>query len=227
MALRLVDQSGGEVAPRVIRLRCPRCHHNARLEPLAETPDHKLSVTATVSGVTSQPDVGVGLRLCPDETCGQLIYVVYLVRGDSTSQDVIFTSPAESLDFDSTNLPDNVLNALSEAGTCFTSGSYVASAIMIRKTLEEICRDRKVTGDNLQEKIAALSSSVVVPQELLNGLDNLRLLGNDAAHVKSQTFNQVGKEEVEISFEVVKEFLKAIYQYNSLIERLEALKQSS
>jgi Domain of unknown function (DUF4145) len=219
--LRLHDQSGGTVAPRVVRLRCPRCHHNARLEPLAETPDHRLSVVVGTGGGAYQPDVGVGLRFCPEETCAQLIYVVYRID----SEDVILTLPAESLDFDSTNLPDSVLNALSEAATCFTNGCYVASAIMIRKTLEEVCHDRGVTGDNLKEKVAALGSSVVVPQALLNGLDNLRLLGNDAAHIESQTFNQIGKEEVDVSFEVVKEFLKAVYQYDSLIKRLDALKQ--
>ena len=155
------------------------------------------------------------------------MYVIYRFVPGFTDQDVLFTFPAESLDFDSTNLPDNVLNALDEAAKCFTSGCYVASAIMIRKTLEEICHDRNATGDNLKQRVTKLGSSIVVPQELLRGLDNLRLLGNDAAHVESQTFNQIGREEVEVSFEFTKEFLKAVYQYGSLIERIEALKTSS
>lgn len=42
----------------------------------------------------------------------------------------------------------------------------------------------------------------MLPADLLNGLDDLRLLGNDAAHIESQEYNQVGKEEVEVGSRV-------------------------
>jgi hypothetical protein len=37
--------------------------------------------------------------------------------------------------------------------------------------------------------------------ELLDGLNDLRLLGNDAAHIESQEYSKVGKEEVEVGIE--------------------------
>jgi hypothetical protein len=80
-------------------------------------------------------------------------------------------------------------------------------------------------GNNLKERIRALSSIVVLPKELLDGLDDLRLLGNDAAHIESQEFNKVGKEEVEIGVEFAKEVLKAVYQYSALLGRLRGLKK--
>ncbi len=40
---------------------------------------------------------------------------------------------------------------------------------------------------------------VVMSKELMDGLDDLRLLGNDAEHVEAKTYQQVGKEEAEIS----------------------------
>jgi len=64
-----------------------------------------------------------------------------------------------------------------------------------------------------------------MPQELLDGLDDLRLLGNDAAHVEAKTYQQVGKEEVEVSLEFTKEVLKAVYQYSALLDRLRNLKR--
>jgi hypothetical protein len=67
----------------------------------------------------------------------------------------------------------------------------------------------------------------VVPPELLAGIDELRLLGNDAAHIKAQTYNEVGKEEVELAIEVVKTLLLGVYQTASLVERLRALKQQA
>ncbi len=96
---------------------------------------------------------------------------------------------------------------------------------MVRKTLEELCTDRQATGKSLKDRIKELGKKVVLPQELLDGVDDLRLLGNDAAHIESQEFNQVGREEVEIGIEFTKEVLKATYQYSALLSRLRSLKK--
>ena len=96
---------------------------------------------------------------------------------------------------------------------------------MVRKTLEELCRDRSAKGDDLKARIRALGTKIVIPTDLLDGLDDLRLLGNDAAHVESQEYNQVGKEEVEVGIEFTKEVLKAVFQYSSLLQRLRGLKK--
>jgi len=138
---------------------------------------------------------------------------------------VAIAYPPERLDFDSTNIPASVKNAFEEAIACHSQQCFVASAIMVRKTLEELCRDKKVTGNNLKERIQALGNAIVLPKELLTGADNLRLLGNDAAHIESQEYQQVGKEEVELGIEFAKELLKAAYQYSSLLKKFDALKK--
>jgi hypothetical protein len=151
------------------------------------------------------------------------VFVVY--AKDDVDAPLIYSAPVERLDFDSTHLPEPVQRSLEEAAACFSQGCFVAAAIMIRKTLEEVCKEREATGSNLRERLAALGERVVLPEELLVGMDALRLLGNDAAHFESQTFNQVGREEVEVSFEVVKELLKGVYQYRALISQLHALRR--
>ena len=128
-------------------------------------------------------------------------------------------------DFDATNIPTNVVRALEEAITCHANQCYIAAAIMVRKTLEELCNHQNATGNNLKERIRALGTKVVVPTDLLEGVDDLRLLGNDAAHIESQKFNQVGPEEVEIGIIFSKEVLKAVYQYSALLSRLRGLKK--
>jgi hypothetical protein len=57
------------------------------------------------------------------------------------------------------------------------------------------------------------------------GLDDLRLLGNDAAHTESTAYEQVSQEEVEVAIEFTKEVLKAVYQYRDLLNRMRALKK--
>src|SRR5947209_13691268 len=119
--------------------------------------------------------------------------------------------PAERIDFDPGNVPDAVLAALEEAVACHANRCYVAASMMVRKSLEVVCEDRAATGDNLFQRIEALARNVVLPQGYIDGLHNLRLLGNDAAHVESRDYNQVGADEVEAGIEVIKDLLRAIY----------------
>jgi len=87
--------------------------------------------------------------------------------------------------------------------------------------------DRGAAGSNLKDRISSLKNKIIVPQELIDGMDDLRLLGNDAAHVESQIFDDVGKEEVEIAIEFTKEILKAVYQYSTLLSKLKSLKKEA
>lgn len=97
---------------------------------------------------------------------------------------------------------------------------------MVRKTLEELCRDRQGQGTDLKSRIRDLGTKIILPQELMSGLDDLRLLGNDAAHIESREYEKIGKDEVEIGIEFTKEVLKATYQYSALLNRLRSLKKS-
>jgi hypothetical protein len=164
-----------------------------------------------------------GQRTCPNEECRAHLFVLYDAQ---TQRGVLAVYPAERIDFDVTNLPKLVRETAEEAITCHAHECYVASAIMVRKTLEEVCRDRGADGSTLKERIKALGEKVVLPQALLNGLDDLRLLGNDAAHVRSPEYQQVGKEEVEVALDVTKEILKATYQLESIVERLRKLRRA-
>ena len=131
----------------------------------------------------------------------------------------------ETVDFDSTGLPDQVLGSLQEAITCHANECFTAAAMMVRRTLEDVCHDPSALGKTLKDRIAQLGNQVVLPQALLDGLDSLRLLGNDAAHIEAQTYERVGREEVELALDVVKAVLLATYQYADLVQRLDALKR--
>jgi len=96
---------------------------------------------------------------------------------------------------------------------------------MVRKTLDLLCSAQAAEGSNLKARIASLSSKVTLPPDLMRGLDDLRLLGNDAAHIESQAYATVSQEEVEVAIEFTKEVLKAIYQYSALLTRLQKLKR--
>jgi len=98
---------------------------------------------------------------------------------------------------------------------------------MVRRTLEEICADKNASGNNLKERINSLRDKVILPKELFEGMDELRVLGNDAAHVEAECFDDIGKEEIEISIEFTKEILKAVYQYSDLLAKIKSLKRQN
>lgn len=158
--------------------------------------------------------------MCPNPECRSLVQVVL------KAQKVIESYPPEVIDFDSTNLPPPILSSLEEAIRAHAAGCYKASALMVRRVLEELCDDKQATGGDLKQRLTNLSQNVVVPKELLDAADELRLLGNDAAHVTAKNYDAIGKNEAELAIELAKELLKAVYQYTSLVSKLKALKKS-
>ncbi|WP_277015338.1 DUF4145 domain-containing protein [Flavobacterium lindanitolerans] len=199
-----------------IATRCPHCGHFGTFMTLGI-----MDISTYINSNTSV-DKYLGIRKCPNESCrGHLFFI------SDSNRTILLTSPSEVIPFDKENIPQKVLNAFEEAIKCHSNSCFIASAIMIRKTLEEICIDRGAVGNNLFKKLADLGGKILIPQELLNGMDELRLLGNDAAHIEAQTFSEIGKEEIEVSLEFTKEILKAVYQYENLLQKLKNLKSKT
>ncbi len=200
-----------------IATRCPHCGHYGTFLQL----NNDVYTFNRFNG-TIRPEHFLGVRKCPNEKCkGHLFFI------SDANRNILLTSPSETIPFNKKNIPEKVLNAFEEAIKCHSNSCFIASAIMIRKTLEEICIDRGASGSNLYKKLQDLGGKILIPQDLLSGMNELRLLGNDAAHIEAQTFSEIGKEEIEVSLEFSKEILKAVYQYDSLLQRLKRLKDKT
>jgi hypothetical protein len=162
----------------------------------------------------------VGPRLCPNPECSRITF--FVVR----NSELLFTLPPRRIDFDASNIPAPVKECLEEAINCHAARADRAAALMVRRTLEELCLDRGAEGKDLKKRIAALGSKIVLPAELLDALDQLRMLGNDAAHVEARIYENIGPVEVEVGIQLAKEILKATYQYAGLVARLKGLGKS-
>jgi hypothetical protein len=180
-------------------------------------------VLLTQSDVKNQDDGYIfGQRRCPNPSCrGHLFFEINGML-DNYSLKIY---PSSKINFNKDGIPTRVLAAFEEAITCHSSNCYVASAIMLRKTLEEICNEKGADGSNLFKRLQSLATIIIVPKELVEATQDLRLLGNDAAHLEAETYEQIGKEEIEISIEFTKEIIKAVYQYQGLLGKLRGLKK--
>lgn len=174
----------------------------------------------SITEITNISPHSLSIHRCPNDKCKT---VVYCIHTNGKLSDVY---PPIRIDFDKTYIPANLVSSFEEAITCFANKCFVASAILVRKTLEQLCHERGANGPNLLERIKALRSKITVPEDLFEGLDDLRLLGNDAAHVESRTYETVGSEEIEVAIIFTKEILKATYQYKALVSRLKSLKKN-
>jgi len=202
-----------------VNLRCPICRHAGAFHGIDNCFDVSWSEPSPGGGGPAV-QFNAGERMCPNSECQSLVQVI--VSGGK----LVESFPPEVIDFDSTNLPPQILSSLEEAIKAHAAGCFRACALMVRRVLEELCDDKHATGSDLKQRLAALSTSVVVPKELLDAADELRLLGNDAAHISAKNYDSIGTEQATLAIELAKELLKAVYQYASLVDRLKALKKT-
>ena len=160
------------------------------------------------------------LRICEHEYCGGIVYVIK----DVIENGNLWTYPFEKIDFDTTNVPEKLISVLREATSCFASGCYRASIIMVRRLLEEICSEKNASGNTLHEKLESLRNIAGLREDVFSLMMELKIIGNDAAHVKAKAYMNIGKEECAISIDISKDILKSIYQAETLLTRLQALK---
>lgn len=206
-----VDSGPSSINLGNLSIRCPSCKQIGTFTPFGQD--------LSIHDRREHGSVAVGQRMCPNSFCNAHLFVV--VKNGRLS----VSYPPERIDFDSTNVPLSIIESLEEAITCHASQCFIAAAIMVRKTLENLCTEQNATGKSLKERVTSLGTKVVLPTDLLSGLDDLRLLGNDAAHIESQAYSKVSQEEVEVAIEFTKEVLKAIYQYSALLARLKKLQK--
>ena len=190
-----------------VTARCPNCGHEAVMAPIGE------------SDLNVNSEFVCGQRRCPNPSCNGHLFVV-LKHGK-----LVTAYPPIRLDFEPENLPPTVLKTFEEAISCHAGGLFISAAIMVRRTLEEVCAERQAQGKDLKQRIADLRSKIVVPQELLDAMDELRILGNDAAHIEAKEYDNISEIEVSVAIHFTKEILKSLYQYSALLSKLRSLKK--
>ncbi len=168
--------------PLVRNIRCPHCGKVGAFHGLNGVTDANWNILAkNQSGQQINKDgYHAGVRICPNPECHSIVMLSFNVHDPSN-----LVYPFEIIDFDSSGIPPEIIKSFKEALICHGAGCYRACALMVRRTLEEVCEDQKIKASNLKERISALGSKIIIPKDLIDAADELRLLGNDAAHIES------------------------------------------
>lgn len=204
-------------APRnAVSIRCPHCRELGSFSPIGNARTYSKKGKTGPNAAVQQ--YFASIRWCPNIKCQGIVFVIETNRG------VVEIEPPQLLDFNPESLPPRLQETLKEAIACHGAGAYRAATMMVRRLLEEICDENNATGVNLHQRLTSLKSAVVLPEPLFDAMNELKALGNDAAHVEAKVYDNIGAEEAQDSIELAKEIVKALYQLKGLIARLQARK---
>jgi hypothetical protein len=209
LIIHVNNSKNGDIG--TIILKCPDCGRDGTFEVILYNTDIRVD------------NYWLGQRKCPNRNCRAHVFFIY----DQGKDEILITYPSQRIDFDTVDIPINVVSSFKEAISCHSQQLYVSSAIMVRRTIEEICEDKKAQGKNLKDRIVDLGKKIIIPQEFIDGMDELRLLGNDAAHIENKIFIEIGKDELDVAISFAKELLKAVYQYSTILNKLKSLKNKN
>ncbi len=198
---------------------CPKCGRTVQFVPINDCDDFYFN-----DGGCN--DYYFGQRLCPDRNC--FAHVFFKLQKNSGGPIYTEIIPQKFIlkNLDLSKLPHDIANCINEAVVCYDNSCYVASAIMIRKTIEEICKIQNATGKNLHTRLKDLESKITISKPLYDSMFELKYLGNDAAHVISTNFEHIGEKEIELGLVLLVEILRALYEHQDLLEQFKSLKSN-
>jgi len=183
--------------------QCPHCGNRTPHNDL-----HSIRVVDEIEADGQKYDYPVDYTLWQCSTCDGVS--LYLVTQDDWSNpeddyfDVASMVYPDEKKFENV-VPDSVRNSYAEAKKV-KNNSSCAFAVLIRRSLEQICVDQDATGQSLKDKISDLASKDIIPKNLSRMADALRFLGNMGAHAVKYDF---GWEEVR----AMDDFLVAVIEY--------------
>jgi len=94
-----------------------------------------------------------------------------------------------------------------------------AFAVLIGRTLETICQDRKANGRNLHERLKDLSNRDEIPTRLAEMAQGIRILRNIGAHAD---LGEIADEDIPILKDLCEAILEYIYRAPARLKILES-----
>lgn len=203
-----------------LEYRCPGC----AIVVVGVPAIHDIPDWRPASPPVNVPGDGLGWRSCPKQTCRTIVAVQYTYLTEDSGT-VVTTWPTALVPLAAGSLPPQITECMLEATKCHSIGCNRAASAMLRRTLEVVCEEQEATGKTLKERLAHLNKNVSLPEGLFDGLDLIKLLGNDAVHVELKTFDSIGPAHVGLGIEIVNHLLGSLYGAIEVRKKLEALRK--
>ncbi|MEH1170004.1 DUF4145 domain-containing protein [Micromonospora sp. CPCC 205539] len=119
----------------------------------------------------------------------------------------------------SDHIPASLRREFDEARSCFETKAYTATVVMVRRTLEGICRDNGIEDRNLASALVKMEQDGLIDRTIAHWAKHLRLLGNQGAHF---TGRPISREDANDALTFTEALLDQIYV---LMRRFDEFKQ--
>lgn len=93
-------------------------------------------------------------------------------------------------------IPEVLQITLMESIKCYKSESFTATAIMCRRTIEGFCELRNAAENSLDKSIKKLRDTGQINEQLYDWANQLRLVGNEAAHNINAVFSDIDAKDI-------------------------------
>ncbi|WP_285774515.1 YbaK/EbsC family protein [Microtetraspora sp. NBRC 13810] len=118
--------------------------------------------------------------------------------------------PGATGDTEGSPIPARLTAELAEATACVGAGAYATALVGVRRLLEGVCADRGVTGLPLYRALRELRRRGVVEGRLAAWAEELREIGNEAAHLGR---NPVSRQDAEDAIALADALLDHLYVF--------------
>lgn len=118
------------------------------------------------------------------------------------------------------SVPVPVRHDWSEATACFEAGAFAATSVMVRRTLEGVCKAKGVKERSLSSALKAMELQGHIDANLAKWGHMLREIGNAGAH---HTGKRVPKDDAAEALDFAEAFIDYVFvlraRYDAYVER--------
>jgi hypothetical protein len=105
-------------------------------------------------------------------------------------------------------IPEALRRELAEAEACFRAASYAATLVMVRRVLEGVCIENRISERTLAVSLERLQEAQLIDATIAEWVHALRILGNEGAHY---TGNRVERDDAEDAIQFAEALLEHVY----------------
>jgi len=105
-------------------------------------------------------------------------------------------------------LPDLVRDSYDEAVRCEEAEAYIAAVVMIRRSLEAVCKEYNPNYKTIYSGLQDMLNNGAISQEIMDWATELRILGNKGAHATS---DKVTEAETKEALDFLRAILEIFY----------------
>jgi hypothetical protein len=109
-------------------------------------------------------------------------------------------------------VPAAILEDLQQAEMCESVGAIYGAALLYRRAVQYLCRDKKVPDSGgLKGQISYLANNGIITSSLKELAEHVRIIGNDIAHPDAQHPARIEWNDIKAVSEFTTQIIDAVY----------------